>query len=540
MIRSIFLKEWLKLRYYFALFLLFSLGILGYFIFTLSFAFSTVEPESMMWYRFIHLGDKPYFHLSYLYLSFGVVIALVQFLPERIKNRIKIMAHLPLELKQSLFLHLGIGIGFILVLSVISSWIILLLFSFYYPDQIVQIALKDTSIYSFLAVILYMGLSAAILEKKNIIGALKFFFTVVCITVLLKKEYVFHDIFWLFLFFVIPFIVLDSFYSIKEQRLDSSLYKLSLGVLIIALIVQSYGFYKNNYEHEFNRYYIFYSNKIKDFVYQKNFGEHNFEYGIKEKKIFDRKEYESYLPFVYWRNLDIRHQLPVTVEGKEFDKETIKAARLGLSYNPKMLKSLEAGLYPLFNPQSDQGMISFPKEVFFIGSKGAYIYSFDHKVYRSDLTQEFNKKLQEQGFVYPAKGIWGKTTNMKPFDLGYLVLDAKKQLFNIRRFDDQISVTKIDYPKGIDIKFIRISENKQKLLSGYAIDTKGNFYLLSWNFRFVELNLDTFDHKTMKLKLISNPLDYLIRYDNGESYYAVVFQKDRNLDLQKAGSIVIH
>jgi len=238
------------------------------------------------------------------------------------------------------------------------------------------------------------------------------------------------------------------------------------------------------------------------------------------------------------RNLDIQKKLPVIIDGKEFDKKTIKSSRLGFSYNPRMLKPLEVELYPLINSQKDKGMIIFPEEVFTIGDKQATIYDFDHKKV-DKLTDELNNKLNKNGFSFPSLKIWGKATNMKPYDKGYLVLDSNKQLFNIRRANDKISVIKVEYPKGIDIAFIKLSENKQKKLSGYAIDTKSNFYLLSWDFKFIKLDLENFDYKTMKLKLISNPLNYLIRYDNGIDYYATLFLKNDNLNLQKIKSVYI-
>jgi hypothetical protein len=537
MIRSIILKEWLKLRYYVAILVVISIVVLGYFTFNLHFLFSTIEPESMMWYRFAHLEDKPYFPLSYLYLLFGVVVALVQFLPERIKNRIKIMAHLPLELKQSLFLHLGIGVGFILILSAITSCLLLFVMYLYYPEQIVLVTFKDTFVYSFLSISLYIGLAAAILEKKNSIAAFKFFLIIIFIGVLLKKEYILSDSLWLLALLFIPFWTLDSFYSVKEQRFKSRAY---VGVFVlfgIALFFQSYLYYQQNYKHEFNKYYIFYSNIIKDFVYQKNFGEHQFEYGIKDKRTFDREEYESYLPFVYWRNLDIQNKLPIEIEKKIFNKKTIKYSRLGFSYHPKMLHPLEVKLYPLLNPHSTKGMIRFPEEMFGIGNKEAYIYNFDHNANQFSLTKTLNKQLEDHDFIYPVKHIWGKPSNMKPYDLGYLVLDSKNQLFNIKRLDDTLKVTKIKYPKGIDLDFIRISENKQKVLSGYAIDARSNFYLLTWDFQFIKLDLEKFDHKTMKLKLISNPINYLIRYDDGKNYYATVFLKNDEKNLIKVESV---
>ncbi len=234
--------------------------------------------------------------------------------------------------------------------------------------------------------------------------------------------------------------------------------------------------YKKNYSHEFNKYYIFYSNILNDFVYQKNFGEHQFEYGIKDKISFNRITYESYLPFVYWKNLDIQNKLPIVINSRTYDKETIKNSRLGFSYNSKLLEPLEVKLYPLFNPQSDKGSISFPEEMFAINAKSAIVYDYDNGISK-ELSDQLNSLLKIQNFNYPALNIWGKSTNMKPYDKGYLILDSKQNLFNLKRYNNKFVVSKVQYPKSISLAFIRLSENKQRILSGYAIDTQSNFYL---------------------------------------------------------------
>lgn len=525
MIRSIIKKEWLKLKVYFIALLFITIAALGYFGFNLDFAFSTVEPESMMWYKFAHLGDKPYFYLSYLFLGFGVAIALAQFIPERIQKRIKIMAHLPLNMSNALFMHLFIGICFIFVLSTILSVGMLLILTNYYTPEVVLIAFKDSFFYTFGSAVVYIGLSAVIIERDNLIAFFKFIFTSVFSVVFLKVEYnLDYEFLWGFFLIFIPFLALDSFYSIKQQRAESLLYKAALTIMIISLIYTSYINYIENYKKTFNKYYIFYSNVIDDFVYQKNFGDHRFEYGIKDKKTFDRVEYESYLPFVYWRNLDIQKKLPIIIDDKSFDKKTIKSSRLGFSYNPDMLKPLETPLYPLLNPQSDIGMIKFPEEMFYIDKKGVKIYDFDNRLL-DDMVSDLSVKLMLNEFKYPAINIWGKSTNMKPYDKGYMIQDVDKNLFNIKRKDSSIEVKKINYPEGIDIDFIKISENKQRKLCGYAIDTNSNFYLLTWDFDFIKLDLKNFDHRAMKLKVISNPLNYLIRYDDGKNYFASVFSK---------------
>lgn len=468
MFKSIFLKEWLKIKYPLFFLLIFSIFILSYFAFDLNFQFSTIEPESMMWYRFIHLEHKPHFILYYFYLFVGIIVATSQFLPEIIQKRVKVTLHLPLNIFQNIFLHLLIGIIFICSIITLFSISLLRIISDYYPKEIVQVVFEDSLFFSLISLLTYIFISLVIMEQNRIKQLLKAVFT------------------FLFLF---------------------------------------YFSFQGSFEKEFHKYYIFYSDILDEFVYQKNFGEHRFEYGIKDKKTFSQKEYESYLPFVYYRDLEIQKKLPIQIKNISYDANEIKNSKLGFEYNYKMLKKKEVELYPLFNPHSNIGMIKFPEEVFGIFKDGAKVYDFDNDLLKTK-SEELNQKLKELNFSYPAKNIWGKTTNVKPFDLGYLILDNQNRLFNLKKQNDKITIKEINYPKDEEIIHINISENRQQKLSGYAIDKNSNFYLLTWDFEFIKLDLKEFDYKNMRLKLIADPLHYLIRYDNGNSYFAAIFSKE--------------
>ena len=71
-----------------------------------------------------------------------------------------------------------------------------------------------------------------------------------------------------------------------------------------------------------------------------------------------------------------------------------------------------------------------------------------------------------------------------------------------------------------------LSENKQKNLAGYAIDESSNIYLLDWDFGFHKLEIEGFDYKTMKFQLISDPLHYTLRFDDGVVYKVALFDKN--------------
>ena len=528
MINSIIKKEWLKVRFILLTLLIISMGILAKFWYNLDFSFSTVEPESMMWYRFTNLEQKPYDYLSYLYFILGLAISIFQFVPERVRNRIKIMTHLPISLSKSLFLHLFIGVFYISILSLIITLALVFIMSQYYPSEIVMTSIKDISFYFLGSIIVYIGVSSAIIEKNPIISAIKLLIAVLFIFVFHKNIFTFIDLTWLLITVVMFFVALDSFYSIKQQRLESIIFRVFAFLSICVVTLFSYELYENKYKHEFNKYYIFYSALAKDFVYQKNFGDHQFEYGIKDKETFDRKKYESYLPFVYWRNLDIQGKLPLTVGDETFDKRTIKDSRLSFSYNPGLLKKQEVQMYPLINPVSTIGMIKFPEEMIALGNSGINIYDYDNGL-NKEMTRELKDLLVSNNVAFPIRDIWGKSTNMKPFDLGYFFQDSNDNLFKLNRYDNKIHLKEVKYPAGIKIKFMKISENKKRILAGYAIDSNNGFYLIDYQtLEFKKLELKNFDYKTMKLLFISNPKYYLARYTNEDKYYGVVFDKKFN------------
>lgn len=525
MMRTIFKKEWIKLRPYIAILLLLGCVLLGYFWVELRFEFSNIEPESMMWYRFVHLGDKPYHFLTAPFMVIGAIIALTQFLTERFRNRIRIIAHLPVSMPRILAWHFSAGVVFFSLIGLVIGGCVAALMFVYYPHEVGKIALKDMGFYFFGGILGYSLSAAVVLERNGKIALLKLLFGLLVLWLLPKERYTLLDSLWLIVLPCFFLLALDSFYGVKRQRVH--IFLLGGVVLVCTLWIgfEAYGTYMKRYSNLFTHYYLFYSPLNEEFVYQKNFGHHHFEYGIKDKETFSQKEYESFLPFVYWRDLDIQGKLPVNIKGDIFTKERIQDSRLSMVYEPKDLIAKEVALYPFLNPQTTQGIIGFPEEAISITEKDMRIYAFDTGMDRT-LSDDIAFALHSLHVSFPVQGFWGKASNLKPYDLGYLFLDAQNKLFNLKRENGRVLLKEIAYPQGITLKYIFLNENSEKKIVGYAIDSNSTIYILDAKFHFTPLRIEGFHRETMKFQLISDPLYYLLRMDDGTIYRAVLLSKD--------------
>ncbi len=525
-IKAIHTKEWLKLRWYFIALCLAALGVVGYFWFNLNFDFKSIEPESMMWYRFAQIGDKPYSNLALFFLFSAVVTAVAQFLPETIRNRVRILTHLPCRLQTVVAHHLLAGGLSIVLINGLTGLLIVFVVKQYYPPEIVRVASKDCFFWTLLGLALYLGLSGAIIERNIGRKSFKLLLPIALSLLYFKSRYASGDLLLIAMVLWLTLPVYDSFLSVKMQRLKSLPFKVSIILVCLMLVTVGVNRYQEEYSQFFEKYYIFFSPILDDFVYQKNGKGHHFVYGTKATT-FGRLTYESYLPFVYWKNLDIQGKLPIQINNESFDKNTIRGARQSLQYRPEHLKTKEVSLYPLFNPISDKGVIPFPEEAFSLKSDRVVVYDCETVTTNHPLSNDINAQLASAGVTFPLRRLWGKITNMKPFDWGYFIQDDTGEIFNLRRADNKISVVPVPRPDHVaPIAHMRITENRLKNFYGYAIDTSSRVFLITYpDYRFIQLKLHDFDYLTMKFHLLADPLHYLVRYDDYTTYRAVLFDK---------------
>lgn len=520
MIRAIMLKEWVKLRLLItalALFALVLIIILAYQTHTL---FLSSEPESLLWHRFVFFDEHPHGFLKITSLCLGFVIALGQFYVER--NRGRILVHLPINSWLTLLFHQLIGIGIIGFFGAITSIGIWLVFVYFYPSVLLHVSLFDNLLFLLGGCLSYLGWCALILEPKIKNIPIKAFFVFSILGLLISLNNYDYILLWIFSAFIFVLLGIDSVLAISNKRLYL-FYPLFILFFISICWIGGVHLWKNAIPKKAH-YYPFYSVVLETFVYQRNLGGHNFEYGTLEGEKMSFARFKTALPFVYWRDLQTQGELPVTINNQKFDANLIKKERLSLSYSPSLLNPPRVELYPLFNPDPNVGIIPFPTNAIY-AKKDKLIAFHHHGDINKELTNQLNNALYEHEFSFPIKNIWGKFTNLKPYDLGLFFQDSNNKLYHMLRYGNALHVKPILSPEKLE--YLHISENAQKQIAGYGIGESGKFYiLLQDGFIFTPLNLNYFDYKKMNLQFLSDPLQYIVRYEDGNDYFIHRFSKD--------------
>ena len=229
------------------------------------------------------------------------------------------------------------------------------------------------------------------------------------------------------------------------------------------------------------------------------------------------------LPFIYYKNMELWGKLPLIIDGHVFDKQTIKKNRQVFELKPRMIadRTPRIQVFPLFESKPGVTRLRFPEDAFRMTDRMEFI-NVDTNTVDEKMTGQFTQALQQAKFLFPAKLVAGKVSILKPFDEGFFIVDAGGDLFQIKRAKGQPVIVKITIPAGINIRSIKISENKKKEIYGILLSQKGDLYLITYDkYRLIKMPLIDYDPDTMDFKLLINPLYRTAVYSSNHTIYSV-------------------
>lgn len=123
MIKAIFYKEWIKMRWFCLVAALFLAGFTAYALLRVQ-RVITFKGAAHIWEVMLEKEVVFIDILQYLPVLLGVLLALVQFIPEMTHKRLKLTLHLPFLQRKMILLMTGMGLAALAVLSAVQAFVL--------------------------------------------------------------------------------------------------------------------------------------------------------------------------------------------------------------------------------------------------------------------------------------------------------------------------------------------------------------------------------------------------------------------------------
>jgi len=232
---------------------------------------------------------------------------------------------------------------------------------------------------------------------------------------------------------------------------------------------------------------------------------------------YTREEYERKLPMMFYMQLASSGTMPDSINGIEMDMHTLRKARSTYRYQPKGKNSPLPGIYPLFESESGRVNLEMPNDFFRIQGRMEFIDTKSNTI-AEEKSNLFTAVLTRRGFEFPSKIIAGLPTTRKSCDEGYLVTDAKEQLFHLKMIEGKPYVKKVALPANLSFQWIECVDFSNKLYYAYLISATNEIYVLMQDtYELQKLPISGFNPETDELKIYGDFFHYNVIIE-GDSY----------------------
>lgn len=165
MIRSIFQKEFYKIRWLMLLVILANTAVCLYVFINTRRLFVLDHPE-IVWYRVLHLGQINYGDFKFIPLFSGIIIAFIQYLPEMWQQRLRLSLHLPVSIKVLVFIHIWIGLTAFCLAMLPNAVALIWMTANYFPPEALPTTLQTILPWFLAGIAAYLGGTLVLLEPN--------------------------------------------------------------------------------------------------------------------------------------------------------------------------------------------------------------------------------------------------------------------------------------------------------------------------------------------------------------------------------------
>ncbi len=255
-------------------------------------------------------------------------------------------------------------------------------------------------------------------------------------------------------------------------------------------------------------------------------------YKNENNEYFTRNEFEAIIPFIYFRNMEMRGLLPMELHGQSFDRASIEKERRVFEMPARLLDNnmYQEKIYPLLEANPGQVALVLPADRIRFSDTQLEMVDSDLNSVDPKRTEEYTKALTDKGFEFPIQGLWGNFNTFKPYEAGVFILDSKGKTYHLLRENDVPKVALAEFSEKVIPQKIMLAEAKDRKYLGLLLDVDGKMYLMHQEgFKLSYIPTPSFVPSKMDFKLIMDPLFITAVYSDSVNIYANAYNNTQNI-----------
>ncbi len=293
----------------------------------------------------------------------------------------------------------------------------------------------------------------------------------------------------------------------------------SIIILIISSLVLSWAIpalVKKATASKQNYPFVYYSSLLQDFAIKKTENKQT-EYYDRKGNFYTREEYDSITPLLSYRQLTLSGMMPDSILGVEMDTRMIRVKTAMWRYTPRDIHKPLLDMHLMYEAMSGRATLESPSDVFRLKNKIEFIDKASNRINESK-SQLFQKRMEEKGFAFPAKNVWGNPQARKPYDEGYFVLDNNNELFHIKLVNGRPYVGNTKAGEKINIAYFSIYEIPDKTIYGFIVSHEGEIFTLNaeGGYELTKLDIDPIDINQHSVMMLGNMFYWIVNVTGPE------------------------
>jgi hypothetical protein len=485
------------------------------------------------------LSKEPMFFAGFrvLFLA-GALLAFLQIWPEVQGNRLRLLFHTPVHPEGLVGTTLACGLGLMLLTNLGAHLALAgnLLF-FRVPIDIIMPVLLTLASWSMLSLVFYLGTAAFFFQDSLVVRG---FVLLSCFAMYglmghsagygLQAPSLGPQALLVLLFIALVFFACLRFMSAPDQRLVYRWARAaSLLLVILSLCAVLSNLYWRMATPKLVRHKLFYSPVHEQFVISKHFpdkvigpaGTDRTRIELEDGTVLSRRQMFLALPTLHADSLLKWNVFPDSIQGLHLTPEQARSSWQYLSFHPRDWNAPEPRLHLMLESEPEGAKLELPTDFFRLTAARHGLEFIVPQTGRVDRekSRRFTAALREAGFEYPVQALAGNPDPRKDYDEGYLLLDARNRLFQLKMVHGAPVCRAGGVIEEGSVRGLVVAERRRREMLGFVITEAEVYAVMQGHLALRPIPVAGFDADRTSFSLWADAIGkYVVGQDVTDNY----------------------